>query len=109
MSAPTRTRLAAAIREASGEARDPVLAADFARRAETGEFDDYADVHVCGPTAALHIAADLGMTTIVNRLANGDFDGTTEESEEWARQQTDPRIIRAMQALNIGPKRERDQ
>lgn len=50
MKMPTRLRLAAALREAAAQAQ-PHNAAKyeaFAKRAETGEFDDFADVHVCG-------------------------------------------------------------
>jgi hypothetical protein len=57
----------------------------FARRAETGEFDDYADTYVC-PITQLH--AELmaaGFIKFAHRVADGEFDATKEESDEWAR------------------------
>ena len=81
----------------------------LAHRAETGEFDDYADVHVCGPTA-LHAELNVaGFTKFAERVAAGEFDATAEESEEWARSQTDPQIVALMQAADIFPGRSRGQ
>lgn len=81
----------------------------LARRAETGEFDDYGDAHVCGPTA-LHAALKAaGFDKFAARVLDGEFDATTAESEEWARSQTDPQILAAMSAMGIGPDRSRDQ
>lgn len=57
----------------------------FAKRAETGEFDDYADTYLC-PISQLHselIAA--GFAKFAARVASGEFDATKEESDEWAR------------------------
>lgn len=60
----------------------------FAKRAETGEFDDYAiptdAAHAC-PITQLHselMAA--GFTKFAARVANGEFDATKEESDAWA-------------------------
>lgn len=85
----TRDRLAAALRTLAAVAR-PDKAEKyeaFARRAETGEFDDYSSAHgyVC-PVTQLHnelIAA--GLTRFAKRVASGEFDATKEESDEWAR------------------------
>ncbi len=81
----------------------------LAERAKTGEFDDYGDVHVCGPTALFEILQGHGMTKFAARVANGEFDATFEESEEWARKQTDPETVALMEALGIGPDRSKDQ
>ena len=57
----------------------------FAKRAETGEFDDYADTYVC-PITQLHgELRDAGFTKFAARVADGEFDATKEESDEWAR------------------------
>lgn len=81
----------------------------LAERAKTGEFDDYSDVHVCGPTALHEILMVHGMTKFASRVAQGEFDATLEESEEWARKQTDPDTVALMEALGIGPDRSGDQ
>lgn len=57
----------------------------FAKRAETGEFDDYGDAYVC-PITQLHSElTGAGFTKFAARVANGEFDATKEESDEWAR------------------------
>lgn len=80
----------------------------FAVRAETGEFDDYAHVHICGPTALCGELIDAGFIKFAKRVANGEFDATWAESEEWARSQTDPETIRVMNAMGISPDRDKD-
>jgi len=83
----TRDKLAAELRKVAAIV-EPANAAKyeaFAKRAETGEFDDYADTYVC-PVTQLHselIAA--GFTKFAARVANGEFDATKEESDEWAK------------------------
>ena len=80
----------------------------LAARAETGEFDDYADVHVCGPTALYQELSAAGFSKFASRVLSGEFDASQEESEEWARSQTDPETIRLMNAMGIGPDRSKD-
>lgn len=80
----------------------------LAMRAETGEFDDYADVHVCGPTALWRELVNLGFMKFAGRVAAGEFDASAAEGEEWARSQTDPEVIRIMDAMRIGPNRKDD-
>lgn len=83
----TRDKLAAELRTVAEKA-GPENAAKykaFAKRAETGEFDDYADTYVC-PITQLHselIAA--GFSKFAARVAGGEFDAMKEESDEWAR------------------------
>lgn len=83
----TCDRLAAELRKVAARA-SPENAAKyeaFAARAETGEFDDFADTHVC-PVTQLHSElAAAGLTKFAARVANGEFDATKEESDEWAR------------------------
>jgi hypothetical protein len=107
----TKTRLAAELRKVAAKAKPPNAASyEFlARRAETGEFDDYGDAHPCGPTALWRELVDLGFMKFAERVAAGEFDATLEESEAWARAQTDPETIRLMGALGIGPDRSKDQ
>src|ERR1700730_7747643 len=83
----TRERLAAELRKIAAIASAPNAAAyeAFAKRAETGEFDDYADTYVC-PITQLHSELTAaGFTKFAARVANGEFDATKEESDEWAR------------------------
>ena len=107
----TKDRLAAELRAVAAKA-SPSNAAKYealALRAETGEFDDYADVHVCGPTALYRELIALGFTKFAARVAAGEFDASAEESEAWARSQTDPQTVALMDAMGIGPDRSKDQ
>ncbi len=108
---PTKDRLATELRKVAAQCK-PQRAALYealAVRAATGEFDDYADVHICGPTALHHELRKMGADRFAARVAAGEFDATDEESEEWARKQTDPQIIALMEAMGIGPDRSKDQ
>ena len=83
----TREKLAAELRKVAAMASSENAAKyeAFAKRAETGEFDDYADTYVCPITqlhGELHAA---GFTKFAARVADGEFDATKEESDEWAR------------------------
>ena len=83
----TRDRLAAELRKVTAIAgKDNAAKYEaFAKRAETGEFDDYADTHVCPITQLHHELTAAGFTKFASRVANGEFDATKEESDEWAR------------------------
>lgn len=111
MTAATKDRLAAALREVADKASasNATVYRALADRAETGEFDDYGDVHICGPTALFNILVANGLRKFASRVAAGEFDATAEESEAWARSQTDPETIRLMDAMGIGPDRSKDQ
>ena len=81
----TRERLAAALREVAKIA-SPANASKyevFAKRAETGEFDDYGEMHVCPITQLYSELLAAGFTKFAARVANGEFDATKEESDEW--------------------------
>jgi hypothetical protein len=83
----TRDRLAAELREVA-KAAQPSNAEKYevlAARAETGEFDDFGSVHACGPTALHNELTKAGLTKFAARVADGEFDATMEESDEWAR------------------------
>lgn len=86
MKLPTRLRLAAALREAAAQAQ-PQNAAKyeaFAQRAETGEFDDFADTHVCPIMQLYGELTSAGFTKFAARVRDGEFDATKEESDAWA-------------------------
>ncbi len=57
----------------------------FAKRAETGEFDDYADTYACPITQLYSELTKAGFAKFASRVADGEFDATKEESDEWAR------------------------
>lgn len=83
----TKDRLAAELRKVA-ESASPANAEKyeaFAKRAETGEFDDYADTYVCPITQFYTELMRAGFTKFAARVANGEFDATKEESDEWAR------------------------
>jgi len=83
----TRDKLAKELREVAVKA-SPENAAKyeaFSKRAETGEFDDYADTYVCPITQLYSELTAAGFTKFAARVANGEFDATKEESDEWAR------------------------
>lgn len=111
MTEPTRNRLAKALRASAlaVSPNDVATMEHLAKRAELGEFDDYSDVHICGPTALHGILRSLGKHELSKRVAAGEFDASLGESEEWARSQTDPDIINLMDALGIAPDRSKDQ
>lgn len=83
----TREKLARELRKvaamATPENADKYEA--FAVRAQTGEFDDYADTYVCPITQLYSELMAAGFRKFASRVANGEFDATKEESDEWAR------------------------
>jgi hypothetical protein len=84
----TRDKLASELRKVAAEYASPANSAkyeSFAKRAETGEFDDYADTYVCPITQLYSELKAAGFTRFAARVANGEFDATKEESDEWAR------------------------
>jgi hypothetical protein len=74
-------RQAAAIREVATEARHHELA----DRAAAGEFTDYADGHTCPITELHRLCRQFGLNALADRVANGEFDATREESDEWTK------------------------
>lgn len=83
----TRERLAAELRKIAEKA-SPENAAKyeaFAKRAATGEFDDYAETYVCPITQLYSELMAAGFTKFADRVASGEFDATKEESDEWVR------------------------
>lgn len=82
----TRDRLAAELRKV--QTNNPINAEkyeEFAKRAETGEFDDFASTYDCPITQLYKELVGAGFTKFAKRVANGEFDATKEESDEWVR------------------------
>lgn len=76
----TADRLVAAIAEYNKDGKHDKLMA----RAATGEFADYGDMHVC-PITELHtLCRRYGLHELAARVADGEFDASKEESDEWA-------------------------
>lgn len=83
----TREKLAAELRKVAAIA-SPDHAKKyeaFAKRAETGQFDDYANTYVCPVTQLYTELMAAGFRKFADRVAAGEFDATKEESDEWAR------------------------
>ncbi len=82
----TRDKLAAELRKvASISPKHAEKYEAFAKRAETGEFDDFADTYLCPITQLHDELTRAGFYKFAARVANGEFDATKEESDEWAR------------------------
>ena len=83
----TRDKLAAELRKvaAIASAQNAPKYEAFAKRAETGEFDDYEYTYLCPVTQLYNEMIAAGFTQFAARVANGEFDATKEESDEWAR------------------------
>jgi hypothetical protein len=82
----TRDKLAAELRKVAATASKANAAKyeAFAVRALTGEFDDYADTYVCPITQLHKELTKAGFIKFAGRVAEGEFDATKEESDEWA-------------------------
>lgn len=82
----TRDKLAAELRKASALSRaHGAVYEAFALRAQTGEFDDYGEAYACPITQLYNELIAAGLVKFAKRVANGEFDATKEESDEWAR------------------------
>lgn len=77
-------RQAAAIRDDATEPRHHKLA----DRAEAGEFTDYSDTHTFPITELHRLCRQYGLHGMADRVANGDFDATGDESDEWMKSQS---------------------
>lgn len=77
----TADRLVEAIREYNADGKHDKLMA----RAATGEFADYGDLHACPITELHRLCKKYGLHALAARVANGEFDASKEESDEWAR------------------------
>ena len=85
-------RLAAAIGEYNPDGKHDKLMA----RAASGEFTDYSDTHDCPITELYQLCRQYGLHALADRVANGDFDATIEESDEWAKSESGQAIAREL-------------
>lgn len=76
----TADRLAAAIKEYNPNGKHDKLMA----RASSGEFADFGDMHACPITELHRLCKKYGLHELAERVANGEFDASKEESDEWA-------------------------
>jgi hypothetical protein len=90
----TRDKLAAELRKIGGKHAEQYEA--FAKRAETGEFDDYADTYACPITQLHNELKAAGFDKFAARVANGEFDATKEESDEWANSPAGQEIAKSL-------------
>jgi len=90
----TRDKLAAELRKIGGNHADKYEA--FAKRAETGEFDDFADTYDCPITQLHNELLAAGLNKFAARVANGEFDATKEESDEWMRSPSGQEIAKSL-------------
>lgn len=93
----TAERLAAAIREFNAGGKHDKLVA----RALAGEFADYADPPpgadwICQITELHRLCVKYGLHDLAARVANGEFDASKDESDEWARSQSGREVARAL-------------
>lgn len=97
----TREKLAAELRKvvAIASPENAIKYEAFAKRADTGEFDDYSDAHVCPITQLYKELHAAGFSKFAQRVAEGEFDATKEESDEWT---ASPEGQEAFQSLMKG-------
>lgn len=79
--------------------------ADLAKRAAAGEWNDYFGPHAMPQHHLIAVlmerASDFpskreAIMELIERVKNGDFDGTKEESEEWAKSSEGQEIFREL-------------
>lgn len=98
----TRDKLAAELRAVAAKAglNNAESYEAFAKRAETGEFDDFAipsdASHICPITQLYTELMAAGLTKFAARVADGEFDATKEESDEWARSPEGQEIAKSL-------------
>lgn len=75
----TKERLASALREAGA----PQV---MIEKAENGEYDDFEAVDTASPIVDLvNACRAFGLHDFAKRAMDGEFDGTREEAEAWAK------------------------
>lgn len=85
-------RLAAAISGYNQDGKHDKLMA----RAAAGEFTDYSDAHACPITELHRLCRKYGLSELADRVANGDFDATKDESDEWMKSQSGQDIAKEL-------------
>jgi len=94
----TAERLAAELRKVAAIAtpEHAYLYESLAKRAETGEFSDYGDTYACPITQLYGELLASGFKKFASRVANGEFDATKEEADEWARSPSGQEIAKQL-------------
>jgi len=85
-------KLAAAIQAYNSDGKHDKLMA----RAALGEFTDYAATHACPITELHRLCRKYGMNELADRVANGEFDATKDESDEWMKSQSGQAIAKEL-------------
>ncbi len=85
-------KLAAAIKAYNPDGKHDKLMA----RAAAGEFTDYSDAHACPITELHRLCRKCGLNELAERVANGDFDATKDESDEWMKSQSGQDIAKEL-------------
>ena len=85
-------KLAAAIKEYNPDGKHDKLMA----RASAGEFTDYSDTHACPITELHRLCRKYGLSELADRVANGDFDATKDESDEWMKSQSGQSVAKEL-------------
>lgn len=100
---PTKFKLAAAIRQAAPDGR----LEDMARKAEAGHYDDFESELEAPCVTLVRDLRAAGAEDLAKRAMNGEWDGTKEEAEAWARskdgQETLSRLPPAMRKVLGAP------
>ena len=94
----TRDKLAAELRKIAEGAstKNAAKYESFAKRAEAGEFDDYADTYTCPVTQLYMELMAEGFNKFAARVANGEFDATKEEADEWMRSSSGQEVAKSL-------------
>lgn len=85
-------KLAAAIAAYNPDGKHDKLIA----RAAAGEFTDYSDAHACPITELHRLCRKYGLNELADRVADGEFDATKDESEEWMKSSSGQDIAREL-------------
>ena len=85
-------KLAAAIKAYNPDGKHDKLMA----RAAAGEFTDYSDSHACPITELHRLCRKYGLNDLAERVADGEFDATKDESEEWMKSQSGQDIAKEL-------------
>lgn len=85
-------KLAAAIKAYNPDGKHDKLMA----RAAAGEFTDYSDTHACPITELHRLCRKYGLNELAERVADGEFDATKDESDEWMKSQSGQDIAKEL-------------
>jgi hypothetical protein len=90
---PTTERLARALEEAKAPQH-------MIERARKGYYDDYKSQHATPIALLVQHCTQYDLTAIADRAIDGEFDGTKEDADEWAKS---PEGQEVMSAFGLVP------